>query len=621
MRRLDSVHLSMLLIGVSFACYSPSLNSLQDQAYRSAVVIEGKVQSAPQNVSAEPYSVNVKVLDVWPRNSGGLEREQLVTVGKFGSEAPCAKVKKNHKYIFFMDPTDEPLVFKASFAPLDTSVKNLKKDVGRILCEDCAAPPSLRRMKNSVSVDEGSKLIVRCEASGNPTPQYKWYKDGTELKKSKEIKISRNGKKTSKVQISSAKLEDSGNYTCVAENILGKDNGTSTVHVQSITTTLSPGSGHARRCNESEKAYCVNGGDCYYIHGINRLSCKCPNDFTGDRCQTYVMASFYRMTISFAEELYQKRVLTITGICVALLVVGIVCVVAYCKTKKQRKKMHNHLRQNIYMDHPNRNLANGPNHPGPGPEEIPMVDYISKNVPATERVIRHGAEAPFPGSRQSSRCHNSSTRAHSSTHRHEGRTWSLERTDSVLSDCPSGMMSSSVGTSKCNSPACMEARARRAAHCGFTEPHRPALQYGDSFDSLGDSPHSDRYVSALTTPARLSPVDFHYSLPPQVPTFQITSPNASHAMRTSHCCGATRCPCTRPRSTSSCLSDSDLEEEEGESTPFLSMQNMNAAEPVTLYRPVPDMQTSHAQRGRHGPRANTQTRLTQSRSKLDNAPH
>lgn len=137
MRRLDSVHLSMLLIGVSFACYSPSLNSLQDQAYRSAVVIEGKVQSAPQNVSAEPYSVNVKVLDVWPRNSGGLEREQLVTVGKFGSEAPCAKVKKNHKYIFFMDPTDEPLVFKASFAPLDTSVKNLKKDVGRILCEDC----------------------------------------------------------------------------------------------------------------------------------------------------------------------------------------------------------------------------------------------------------------------------------------------------------------------------------------------------------------------------------------------------------------------------------------------------------------------------------------------------
>ncbi|XP_043076675.1 neuregulin 2a isoform X9 [Puntigrus tetrazona] len=480
-----------------------------------------------------------------------------------------------------------------------------------------------------------------------------------------------------------------------------------------VTTTLSPGSGHARRCNESEKAYCVNGGDCYYIHGINRLSCKCPDGYFGQRClQTEPLKLYMPKPNKKAEELYQKRVLTITGICVALLVVGIVCVVAYCKTnlppRKQRKKMHNHLRQNIYVDHPNRNLANGPNHPGPGPEEIPMVDYISKNVPATERVIRHGAEAPFPGSRQSSRSHNSSTRAHSSTHRHEGRTWSLERTDSVLSDCPSGMMSSSVGTSKCNSPACMEARARRAAHCGFTEPHRPALQYGDSFDSLGDSPHSDRYVSALTTPARLSPVDFHYSLPPQVPTFQITSPNASHAMSLPPAAHAPYPPeedqpllrryqvplhearghepyrqqqrgsylrdstgslpsspyrlaqeeeyestqeylssMEQPKRSSrrwrrsrlnghvaprgyqpsrdlgsrSCLSDSDSEEEEGESTPFLSMQNMNTAEPVTLYRPMPDTQTSHAQSGRHGPRANTQTRLTHSRSKPDNAPH
>lgn len=39
------------------------------------------------------------------------------------------------------------------------------------------------------------------------------------------------------------------------------------------------------------------------------------------------------LILAEAEELYQKRVLTITGICVALLVVGILCVVAYCKTK------------------------------------------------------------------------------------------------------------------------------------------------------------------------------------------------------------------------------------------------------------------------------------------------
>lgn len=76
--------------------------------------------------------------------------------------------------------------------------------------------------------------------------------------------------------------------------------------------------------------------------------------------------------------------------------------------------------------------------------------------------------------------------------RHDEKTWSLERTDSVLSDCPSGVLSSSVGTSKCSSPACMEARARRVVHCGYPESRRPPLRYGDSFDSL-DSPHSDRW--------------------------------------------------------------------------------------------------------------------------------
>ncbi|KAJ8405425.1 hypothetical protein AAFF_G00318980 [Aldrovandia affinis] len=568
-----------------------------------------------------------------------------------------------------------------------------------------ATAPKIKRLKNQ-SVVEGSKLSLKCEATGNPSLDYKWYKDGSEFKKSKEIKI-KNSKKNSRIQINRARLEDSGNYTCVAENMLGRDNSTSTVNVQSVTTTLSPGSGHARRCNETEKAYCVNGGDCYFIHGINQLSCKCPPEFFGPRClQTEPLRLYMPKPYKKAEELYKKRVLTITGICVALLVVGIVCVVAYCKTKKQRKKMHSHLRQNMCAENPNRNLANGPNHPGPGPEEIPMVDYISKNVPATERVIQHGAETSFTGSRASSRSHHSSTATHSSSHRHEDRTWSLDRTESVISDSHSGMMSSSVGTSKCNSPACMEARARRAAHCGITEPHHPAMQYRDSFDSLGDSPHSDRYVSALTTPARLSPVDFHYSLPPQVPTFQITSPNASHAMslppaartpyyreddqpllcryqvplqdvqrqepyrqqrrtylndstgslpsspyrladdeeyettqeylssleqpkrsasggrrwRRSRLNGhvSPRGEAARNYSSQSCLSDSESEEEEqGESTPFLSMQNMNA-EPTTVYRPA-DSRTYYSS-GRHSSRANTQTRLTHSRSKPDNAP-
>ncbi|KAG2456031.1 NRG2 protein, partial [Polypterus senegalus] len=545
--RLDPVHFSMLVIGVSFACYSPSLNSLQDQAFRSAVVIEGKVQSVASNVTKEPHSVNVKVLDVWPLNSGGLQRNQLVTIGDFGSEAPCVKVKKNHKYIFFMAPTDEHLVFKASFAPVDTSGKNLKKDVGRILCEDCGAAPQLNRFEN-ITVREGEKLTLKCEATGNPIPEFKWFRDGKKLKKSKEIRI---------------------------------------------------------RHGRVQQEHCM-----YCRSAIFSRTFSHP-------CQLFLFAE--------AEELYQKRVLTITGICVALLVVGIVCVVAYCKTK------------------------------------------------------------------------------------HEDRTWSLDRTDSIISDSHSGIMSSSVGTSKCNSPACIEARTRRAAHCGIIEPRRAMMHYRDSIDSLRDSPHSDRYVSALTTPARLSPVDFHYSLPTQVPTFEITSPNSSHAVslppaaamtyhmeeeqpllrqyqvplqdvqrhdpyyqRRSYLNDSTgslpsspfrmveddeyettqeylsaleqpkktassskrwrkskvnghisqRRDIIRDFSSQSCMSISDSEEEQaGESTPFLSMQNMNMtanAEPSTVYRPG-DNRTYYSF-NRHTARGNLQTRITHTRSKQDSAP-
>lgn len=137
----------MLLFGVSLACYSPSLKSVQDQAYKAPVVVEGKVQGlAPaggssSNSTREPPASGrvalVKVLDKWPLRSGGLQREQVISVGS------CAPLERNQRYIFFLEPTEQPLVFKTAFAPLDTNGKNLKKEVGKILCTDCGeSPPS-----------------------------------------------------------------------------------------------------------------------------------------------------------------------------------------------------------------------------------------------------------------------------------------------------------------------------------------------------------------------------------------------------------------------------------------------------------------------------------------------
>lgn len=41
-----------------------------------------------------------------------------------------------------------------------------------------------------------------------------------------------------------------------------------------VTTTPSPGSGHTKRCNDTDKSYCVNGGECFFIEGVDQLSCK-----------------------------------------------------------------------------------------------------------------------------------------------------------------------------------------------------------------------------------------------------------------------------------------------------------------------------------------------------------
>ncbi|MCI4386484.1 hypothetical protein PGIGA_G00062870 [Pangasianodon gigas] len=92
--------------------------------------------------------------------------------------------------------------------------------------------PTIKPLRSPVVVAEGARITVKCEASGKPPLSYKWYKDGTILEKSKQVRI-RDKKKNSKVQIANARLEDSGNYMCVVENDSGSSNSTSTVHVQS----------------------------------------------------------------------------------------------------------------------------------------------------------------------------------------------------------------------------------------------------------------------------------------------------------------------------------------------------------------------------------------------------
>ncbi|XP_032853787.1 pro-neuregulin-1, membrane-bound isoform isoform X2 [Tyto alba] len=294
------------------------------------------------------------------------------------------------------------------------------------------------------------------------------------------------------------------------------------------TSTSTTGTSHLTKCDIKQKAFCVNGGECYMVKDLPnppRYLCRCPNEFTGDRCQNYVMASFYKhLGIEFmeAEELYQKRVLTITGICIALLVVGIMCVVAYCKTKKQRKKLHDRLRQSLRSERNNvMNMANGPHHPNPPPDNVQLVNqYVSKNVISSEHVIERETETSFSTSHYTSTTHHSMTVTQTPSH-----SWSNVHTESILSESHSVLVSSSMENSRHTSPA--GPRGRLNGISGPREGNSFLRHARETPDSYRDSPHSERYVSAMTTPARMSPVDFHTPTSPKSHPSKMSPPASS----------------------------------------------------------------------------------------------
>ncbi|XP_039221492.1 pro-neuregulin-1, membrane-bound isoform isoform X2 [Crotalus tigris] len=268
-----------------------------------------------------------------------------------------------------------------------------------------------------------------------------------------------------------------------------------------------------------------------------RYLCKCQDGFSGPRCAEVVPMKVHKLPKSpqKAEELYQKRVLTITGICIALLVVGIMCVVAYCKTKKQRKKLHDRLRQGLRSERNHRvNMANGPHHPHPPPENVQLVNvsftsallivgsssqYVSKNIISSEHAIERETEASFSTSHYTSTTHHSTTVTQTPSH-----SWSNGRTESIISESHSALVCSSVENSRHASPS--GPRGRLNGIAGPREYNSFLRHARETPDSYRDSPHSERYVSAMTTPARMSPVDFHTPSSPKSPASEM-SPQVS----------------------------------------------------------------------------------------------
>ncbi|XP_050040863.3 cell adhesion molecule Dscam1-like isoform X1 [Dermacentor andersoni] len=95
--------------------------------------------------------------------------------------------------------------------------------------------PALEETFASLTVKRGDALSLRCRARGSPTPEISWAIDGDFLYPSQRLKITAERAASdveSVLNISDARLEDSGEYSCVARNDIATDAHSARVDVE-----------------------------------------------------------------------------------------------------------------------------------------------------------------------------------------------------------------------------------------------------------------------------------------------------------------------------------------------------------------------------------------------------
>ncbi|KAL1436455.1 hypothetical protein MTO96_049686 [Rhipicephalus appendiculatus] len=169
-------------------------------------------------------------------------------------------------------------------------------------------PAQAKWLRSTSRVDAYRRLQLRCKLNGNPIPWVQWYFMGKPVTPNSRVHIVTKWRR-SRLEIKSARRQDSGLYECRAWNVLRKEPSAVSVSVSvrdryppppptpeptrataSTTTndsTLWPLKG--RPCPLA--SYCLNGGTCIFYEAVKEPVCQCAEGFIGQRCENKDTAS------------------------------------------------------------------------------------------------------------------------------------------------------------------------------------------------------------------------------------------------------------------------------------------------------------------------------------------
>lgn len=142
-------------------------------------------------------------------SSSDEEKRSIVSPDLFMADASSIDENEGH----LLHSSSSLVKFKSSFNGVSLSDFDISSGV-----------PRFTYVFDEKTIDPGTRLSLKCEATGNPLPQITWMLDDNAIFEHSRIRVgdyvTNNGYVNSFVNISSVRIEEGGLYTCTGEFFL-----------------------------------------------------------------------------------------------------------------------------------------------------------------------------------------------------------------------------------------------------------------------------------------------------------------------------------------------------------------------------------------------------------------